>query len=209
MVAFISARLPLAVVASGVALSLWATGVLTMQEAFAGFGDPTVVFIVTLFIVIEALNATGITAWLAGLVVRGSGGSRARLILVIGATAAVLGAFISVSGTVGALLPVVVIAAVRAGLVPSKMLIPLAFLASGGSLLTLTASPVNIVLSQAASSAGGREFGYFEFALVGVPLVVLTIVIVLLAGDRLLPSRQSDSLAMPDPESHARTLRDS
>ncbi|WP_054685932.1 SLC13 family permease [Microbacterium sp. No. 7] len=208
MIAFISSRIPLAVVASGVALSLWATGVLTLPEAFAGFGDPTIVFIATLFIVIEALEASGVTAWLANLVVTRAGTSRTRLILVIGVTAAVLGAFISVSGTVGALLPVVVVVTVRAGLVPSKMLIPLAFLASGGSLLTLTASPVNIVVSQAAAAAGGREFGYVEFALVGLPLVAMTILIVLLAGDRLLPTRNAETMAMPDPVSHARTLRE-
>ncbi len=208
MIAFISGRVPLAIVASGVALSLWATGVLTLPEAFAGFGDPTIVFIATLFIVIEALGASGVTAWLANFVVAKAGGGRTRLTLIIGVTAGILGAFISVSGTVGALLPVVVVVTVRAGIVPSKMLIPLAFLASGGSLLTLTASPVNIVASQAAASAGGREFGYFEFALVGIPLVALTIVIVLLAGDRLLPVRTTEAMAMPDPVSHARTLQE-
>lgn len=208
MIAFISSRVPLAVVASGVALSLWATGVLSLEEAFAGFGDPTIVFIVSLFIVIEALAASGVTAWLAHLVVSRAGVGRTRLIIVIGVTASVLGAFISVSGTVGALLPVVAVVTVGAGLVPSKMLIPLAFLASGGSLLTLTASPVNIVVSQAAARAGGEEFGYFEFALVGIPLVAITILIVLVAGDRLLPTRTAESVAIADPVSHARTLRE-
>ncbi|WP_025778230.1 SLC13 family permease [Brevibacterium sp. VCM10] len=208
MVAFISARVPLAIVASGVSLALWATGVLTLPEVFAGFGNQTVVFIVSLFIVIEALEASGITAWLANFVVSRAGGSRTRLVVVIGVSAALLGAFISVSGTVGALLPVVVVVTMRAGILPSKMLIPLAFLASGGSLLTLTASPVNIVVSQAAKDSGGRAFGYFEFAAAGVPLVVLTIVIVLLAGDRLLPRREAEALGKPDPLAHARTLQE-
>lgn len=107
-------------------VSLWATGVLTLEEAFSGFGDPTVVFIVALFIAIEALNSSGVTAWIANFVAAKAGGGRTRLIVFIGVTAAIMGAFISVSGTVGALLPVVVVA-VRAGMVPSKMLIPLAF----------------------------------------------------------------------------------
>lgn len=208
IVAFMSARVPLALVAGGVAVALWASGVLTLPEAFAGFGDPTIVFIVSLFIVVDALSSSGITAWLAREVVTRAGRSRTRLILIVGASAAVLGAFISVSGTVAALLPVVVVVTVRAGLMPSKMLIPLAFLASGGSLLTLTAAPVNILVSHAAAAAGGREFGYFEFAVAGLPLIALTLLITLVAGDGLLPRRQAESFAMPDPSTRARTLRD-
>ncbi len=60
---FIWDRLPVAVVAVGVALSLWATGVLELDQSLAGFGDPTVIFIASLFVVSEALDATGVTAW--------------------------------------------------------------------------------------------------------------------------------------------------
>ena len=63
MVVFVWDRLPVAVVAIGVALSLWATGVLDLDQALAGFGDPTVIFIASLFVVSEALDATGVTAW--------------------------------------------------------------------------------------------------------------------------------------------------
>lgn len=210
IVAFVSGRVPLAVVSLGIALSLWATGVLTLNEALAGFGDPTVLFIASLFVVSESLDASGVTAWLGQQVVARAGRGRARLTIVIGAMAAVLAAFISINGAVAALLPVAVVVAVRARLVPSKMLIPLAFVASAGSLLTLTGTPVNIVVSDAAAAAGGREFGYFEFALVGLPLVALTIATVALGGERLLPTRTPEHLSeAPDPSEHARALRDS
>jgi len=210
VVAFVSGRVPLAVVAIGVALALWATGVLTLPEALSGFGDPTVLFIASLFVVSEALDATGVTAWLGQQVVTRAGSGRRRLTVVIGVMAAVLTAFISINGAVAALLPVVVVVAVRAGLVPSKMLIPLAFAASAGSLLTLTGTPVNIVVSEAAAAAGGREFGFFEFAAVGVPLVALTILVVVLGGNRLLPERTPEYFsAAPDPHAHARVLRES
>lgn len=208
IVAFVSGRVPLAVVSLGVALALWATGVLTLNESLAGFGDPTVLFIASLFVVSESLDATGVTAWLGQQVVTRAGRGRVRLTVVIGAMAAVLAAFISINGAVAALLPVVVVVAVRAGIVPSKLLIPLAFAASAGSLLTLTGTPVNIVVSEAAAAAGGREFGFFEFALVGVPLVVLTISVVALGGERLLPSRSPEHFGdVPDPSEHAQTLR--
>ena len=211
VIAFVSGRIPLAVVSIGVALALWATGVLTLPQAFAGFGDPTVLFIASLFVVSEALDATGVTAWLGHQVITRAGRGRARLTVIVGAMAAVLSAFISINGAVAALLPVVVVVAVRAGLVPSKMLIPLAFAASAGSLLTLTGTPVNIVVSEAAVAAGGRAFGFFEFALAGIPLVICTILIVTLFGDRLLPDRTPDRFAdvAPDPHEHARTLRES
>ncbi|WP_454116979.1 SLC13 family permease [Microbacterium aurum] len=211
IVAFVSGRVPLAIVSIGVALALWATGVLTLGEAFSGFGDPTVLFIASLFVVSEALDATGVTAWLGHQVVTRAGRGRGRLTLIVGMLAAGLSAFISINGAVAALLPVVVVVAVRAGLVPSKMLIPLAFAASAGSLLTLTGTPVNIVVSEAAAAAGGREFGFFEFALAGVPLVLLTVAVVVLGGGRLLPDRTPEHLGdlAPDPRAHAQLLRSS
>ena len=147
VVAFVSGRVPLAVVSVGVALALWATGVLTLGEALSGFGDPTVLFIASLFVVSEALDATGVTAGLGQQVVTRAGRGRMRRTVVSGAMVAVLSAFISINGAVAALLPVVVVVAVRAGLVPSKLLIPLAFVASVGSLLTLTGARVKIVVS--------------------------------------------------------------
>ncbi len=211
IVAFVSSRIPLAVVAIGVALALWATGVLTLPEALAGFGDPTVLFIASLFVVSEALDATGVTAWLGHQVITRAGTGRRKLTVIVALMAAALSAFISINGAVAALLPVVVVVAVRAGLVPSKMLIPLAFAASAGSLLTLTGTPVNIVVSDAAAAAGGRSFGFFEFALAGIPLVLLTTLVVVLWGDRLLPDRVAEHLAdaTPDPRTHARQLRES
>ena len=112
IVAFISSRIPLAVVAVGVAVALWATGVLTLPEALSGFGDPTVVFIATLFIVSEALDATGVTAWMGHQVITRAGTSRPRLTTIVALMVAVLAAFISINGAVASLLPVVVVVGV-------------------------------------------------------------------------------------------------
>lgn len=208
VVGFVSGRIPLGVVAIGVALSLWATGILSLNEALAGFGDPTVVFIATLFVVSEALDATGVTAWIGDQVVSRAGRGRARLTVIVCLMVAVLSAFISINGAVAALLPVVVVVAMRAGLAPSKLLIPLAFAASAGSLLTLTGTPVNIVVSEAAAAAGAREFSFFEFALAGAPLVLMTTLVVALLGDRLLPERVAERFGGgPDTSDYAAALR--
>lgn len=206
VVAFVSNRVPLAVVAVGVSLALFFTGVLTLPEALAGFGDPTVLFIASLFVVSEALDATGVTAWTGQRVIARAGKSRGILLVVISLLVAGVTAVISINGAVAALLPLVIVVAARAGIATSKILMPLAFAAHAGSLLLLTGTPVNPIVSELAASNGGRPFGYFEFALVGIPLLALTIVVIVLFGDRLLPTRTG--AAMPtDLARHARLLR--
>src|SRR5690606_24081391 len=114
--AFVSGRIPLAIVAIGVALALWATGVLELQDAPAGSGDPTVLFIAALFVVSEALEATGVTAWAGTQVIRRAGTSRTAILLAVSLLVAVPTAFISVNGAVAALIPMVVVVATRAGI---------------------------------------------------------------------------------------------
>ena len=202
---FVWDKLPVAVVAIGVALSLWATGVLELQQSLAGFGDPTVLFIASLFVVSEALDASGVTGWLGQQLVDRSGTSRARMLVLMMVLCAALTALVTPNGSVAALLPVVVLMAVRLDRAPSQLLMPLAFAAHAGSLLVLTASPVNVIVSEAADDAGVGAFGFFSFALVGVPLLVGTIAIVVVLGERLLPKRTPRAMKR-DFSAHARTL---
>ncbi|TQJ29850.1 SLC13 family permease [Microbacterium sp. SLBN-146] len=204
--AFVSNRVPLGIVAIGVSLALYFTGVLTLPQALAGFGDPTVLFIAALFVVSEALDATGVTAWAGQMVIGRAGTKKTRLLIVIGVLVAVVTALISVNGAVAALLPLVVVVASRAGIPTSQLLLPLAFSAHAGSLLLLTGTPVNIIVSEIAADNGGRAFGYFEFALVGLPLLAGTLLIIGLFGSRLLPSRNG-ALMPKDLVRHARLLR--
>ena len=169
---FVWDKLPVAIVAIGVALSLWATDVLTLEQALAGFGDPSVLFIASLFVVSEALDAAGVTGWMGQELVTRSGDSRTRALVLTMLVCAALTALITPNGSVAALVPVVVVMAVRTRRAPSQLLIPLAFAAHAGGLLVLTASPVNVVVSEAADDAGVGAFGFFEFALVGIPLLV-------------------------------------
>lgn len=206
VVGFMSGRVPIGVVAIGVAVALWFTGVLELEQALAGFGDPTVIFIATLFVVSEALDATGVTAWAGSRVIRRAGGARAVLLAVICLLVAVVTAFISVNGAVAALIPMVVVVAMRARIPASHMLLPLAFAAHAGSLLALTGSPVNIIVSELARDSGARPFGFFEFALAGIPLLIGTLVIVLVFGRLLLPTRIPAELPM-DLAAHTAELR--
>jgi di/tricarboxylate transporter len=118
---------------------------------------------------------------------------------------AALTALISVNGAVAALLPVVVVMAVRLRMPSSQLLMPLAVAAHAGSMLALTGTPVNVIVSEASEEAGLRGFGFFEFALAGIPLLAGTVAIVVLLGERLLPHR--NARVMPaDLSDHGETL---
>jgi di/tricarboxylate transporter len=194
VVLFVWNRLPVGIVALGVTLSLWATGILTLDQAFAGFGSPTIVLIASLFVVAEGLDAAGITTWAGQQVVARSGDSRVRLMVLTMLTAALLSALLTPNGAAAALIPMVVILAVRQQMSPSRLLMPMAFAAHAGSLLVLTGSPINVLVYEAAIDAGEEGLRFFEFARVGIPLTIGTILIVLLLGDRLLPERTAKSL---------------
>jgi di/tricarboxylate transporter len=206
VVLFIWNKLPVVVVAMATALALWATQVLTLGQALGGFGDPAVIFIACLFVVSAGLETTGVTAWAGQLLIRGAGQeSRTRLLLLTMSLVAVLTALISVNGAVAALLPVVVVMAVRLKRKSSQLLMPLVFSAHAGSMLALTGTPVNVLVSEAGFEAGVGGFGFFEFALVGIPLLAGTMAIIVLFGERLLPQRNGAKMPA-DLSRHARTL---
>jgi di/tricarboxylate transporter len=205
VVLFVWNRFPVELVAIAGALALYATGILDLTQSLAGFGDPTVLFIASLFVVSEGLDAGGVTTWAGQQLISLVGASRARLLVLTMLLVALLTALISVNGAVAALLPVVVVMAVRLNQFPSQLLLPLVFAAHAGSMLTLTGTPVNVLVADAAADAGVGSFGFFEFALVGVPLVLGTVVIVVLFGRRLLPERTVRVLPA-DLSRHARTL---
>ena len=205
IVLFVINRVPVEIVAIGVAVSLSVTGVLTFEQSLAGFGDPVIVFIAALFAVSEALDATGVTAWAGQGLVKRAGSSSRRLLVLVMLLVAAMTALISVNGAVAALVPMVVVLAIRIKQPPSQMLMPLAFGAHAGSLLVLTGTPVNVLISELSVDAGQRPIAFFEFGLVGVPLVVGTILITVLLGPRLLPRREA-KLAPRDLSEHAQTL---
>ncbi|CAH0342738.1 SLC13 family permease [Rhizobium sp. CECT 9324] len=206
VVLFVWNKLPVVVIAMLTALSLWASGVLTLGQALGGFGDPAVIFIASLFVVSSGLEVTGVTAWAGQLLIRGAGEeSRTRLLLLTMALVALLTALISVNGAVAALLPVVVVIAVRLRRNSSQLLMPLVFAAHAGSLLALTGTPVNVLVSEAGIDAGVGGFGFFEFALVGVPLLIGTMAIIIVFGAKLLPERNGATMPA-DFSRHAKTL---
>ena len=186
---FVWNRLSVGVVAILAALALWATGLVTTDEAVAGFGDPVVVFIATLFVVSEAIDSTGVTTWAGRWLLDHAGTGATRVLVAVCLLSALLTSLITLNGAVAALLPLVVLIGHRVGLSPSQLLMPVAFAGSAGGMLMLMSSPVNVIVSEAARDAGEGPFPFFSFALVGIPLLVGTIALCVLLGPRLLPRR--------------------
>ncbi|WBM80311.1 anion permease [Cryobacterium breve] len=205
IVLFVWNAVPVEIVAIGVALSLFLTGVLSFEQTLAGFGDPVIVFIAALFVVSEALDATGVTTWAGQQLTKRTGTNQRIVVTFVMLLVAVVTALISVNGAVASLLPMVVVLAIRIRQPPSRMLMPLAFGAHAGSLLVLTGTPVNVLVSELAVSTGHAPFGFFEFGLVGLPLVAGTILVTVFLGPRLLPDRAAE-VAPKDLSDHARTL---
>ncbi len=207
VVLFVWNRFPVEIVALGASLTLAAAGVITVGESLGGFGDLTVLYIAALFVVSEGIDGTGVTTWAGQWMIARAGDDRRRLVMLMMLLVAVTTAVISVNGAVAALLPMAVVVAIRIGSPPSRLLLPVAFGAHAGSLLALTGTPVHILVVDAAVEAGEAGFNYFEFALVGVPLVLGAIALTVYLGPRLLPDRKPASIA-PDLSGHARTLYD-
>jgi di/tricarboxylate transporter len=206
VILFVQNRIPVVIVALAVPFTLYMTGILSLQEVFSGFGDPTIIFIATLFVVSAGLEAAGVTAWAGQKLIQWSGDKgRGRLMALMMLMVAGLTALISVNGAVAALLPVVVVLAIRTGTAPSQLLMPLAFGAHTGSKLTMSGTPIAVIVNDAMQDAGAEPFGYFEFAWAGVPLVIGGILIVYFFGPKLLPYTQGPSLP-GDLSRHARTL---
>jgi di/tricarboxylate transporter len=207
IVLFIWNRLPVTTVALLSALSLYAFGVLNLREIYAGFGDPVIIFIAALFVVSDGVDATGLTAWVGQRMVNLVGTGFRRLLVTICLLGAVAAALVTPNGAVTALLPMAIAIAVRIGRSPSQLLMPLAFVSGSGALLALTGSPVNVIVSEQAASAGVGAFGFFSFAVVGVPLVLGTVAIAALIGRRTVPDRAA-AQTPPDLSGYAAALAD-
>ncbi len=203
IVLFIWGKFPPDVVALLSMISLFLFGILDLNETLIGFSNPTVIMIAALFIIGEGLSRTGWTALAGRKFVTWARSSTSKLLVIVTLGSGVLSGFVSNTGTVAALLPVTVSAAWNAGTLPSKLLMPIAFGSNTGGLLTLTGTPPNIIVSNALLEAGMEGFSFFEFGLIGLPLLLITILYFKFLGYRLLPSHTgSDRPINLDTEVH-------
>ncbi|PQJ81604.1 SLC13 family permease [Polaribacter glomeratus] len=174
-------------------LSLFLCGILNLNETLSGFSNPTVIMIAGLFIIGEGLSQTGWTALAGKKLIELAGKSVPKLLVIITLGAGVLSGFVSNTGTVATLLPATISSAWSIGTFPSKILIPVAFGSNTGGLLTLTGTPPNIIVNNALIAAGFEGFSFFEFGLIGLPLLIIALIYFRYFGFKLLPSNKTNN----------------
>lgn len=174
-------------------ISLYLTGILDATETLSGFSNPTVIMIAALFIIGEGIAQTGWTAMAGKKFVEWAGKSSSKLLVIITLGAGILSGFVSNTGTVATLMPLTISSAWSIGTLPSKMLMPVAFGSNTGGLLTLTGTPPNIIASNALVESGFEGFSFFEFALIGLPLLIIAIVYFRYVGYKLLPKNKTNN----------------
>jgi di/tricarboxylate transporter len=185
---FVSDRLRLDVVAMISLLALALTGLASTEVVLSGFSNPAVLMIAGLFVVGAAITETGVADWFGRRLEKLAGKDERRVLVVIVSATALLSAFMSSTGTVALLLPVVGSIAARRGIAPGRLLMPLAFGAHLGSNLTLISTPPNLIVSDALRGAGHEPFRFFGFLGPGLVIFAVGVAYLTLYGRRLLPA---------------------
>ena len=173
-------------------------GILTPEEALAGFSNPVVIMMVGLFVVGGAIFQTGLAKQVSGSIMRLAGTNELSLFLLVILVTAAIGAFVSNTGTVALMLPIVVSLAAGAKMSASRLLMPLAFASSMGGMLTLIGTPPNLVINETLVEAGYPSLSFFSFFPVGLVCIVVGILVLLPLSRWLLAGNADKSKAKAD-----------
>ena len=157
------------------------TGVITMNEALAGFSDSSIVLIAALFVIGEGLVRTGVARKLGDWLDAKAGASESRLLVLLMAAVAGLGSLMSSTAVVAIFIPVVLRISQNRGMSPGRLMMPLSFAALISGMLTLVATAPNLVVNAELVRQGAAGFSFFSFTPFGIPMLVLGILYMLIA----------------------------
>ena len=191
---FVTELIPLAVTAMAACTALGILGVLPSKQVYAGLSNSTVVLFGGMFVIGAAMFRTGLAQAIGLAVVRKAGTKEVPLMGAIMLVTIALSSVSSNTGTVACLMPVVIGICQAAHISQSRQLMPLAIAANVGGTITMIGTPPNVIVTGALSAAGLPTFGFFEFALIGVPLSIIAFVFTLLVGRHLLPENSAGEM---------------
>lgn len=199
VILFASGRLRPDVVALWVVLALVLSEVLTLREGLAGFGDPVIIMMGGLFVVGEALLVTGVALAVGEWLMRMGRGSETRLLVLLMLVVGALGSLMGSTGVVALFLPIVLGIANKSDLSPRRLLMPLAFAALIGGMMTLIGATANLVVNAELQKQGLEKFGFFDFTPIGAAILLVGVTFMLLIGRNLLTVAQGDDAAREKP----------
>ena len=176
---FISGKVRSDIVALCALIALLLSHILTPAEALSGFSNSVVIMMVGLFIVGGAIFQTGLAKMISSKLLKLAGKSELKLFLLVMLVTSAIGAFVSNTGTVALMLPIVVSMAANAGMSSGRFLMPLAFASSMGGMMTLIGTPPNLVIQDALTGAGYEPLSFFSFLPVGLICVAVGIIVLL------------------------------
>ena len=176
---FVNGKLRSDLVALCALVLLIVFNILTPEEALSGFSNPIVIMMVGLFVVGGAIFKTGLAKMISSKILRLAGKSELKLFILIMMVTAFIGAFVSNTGTVPLMLPIVVSMAASANISPGRFLMPLAFASSMGGMATLIGTPPNLVVDEVLSNAGFTDLSFFSFTPIGVICVLIGLVVLI------------------------------
>ena len=189
---FVTELIPLAVTAIGASVALGFLGVLTPKEVFSGLSNSTVVLFAGMFVVGAAMLESGLAQTIGNSVVKKVGTKELPLMIALMSLTILMSSFASNTGTVACLMPVIIGICVAAKIPSSALLMGLAIAANTGGTITMVGTPPNIIAAGALDAAGIKPFGFFEFAAIGIPLSIMSVIYMVLIGRRILPHNYSD-----------------
>lgn len=172
------------------------TGVITMNEALAGFADPNIILIAALFVIGEALVRTGVAQWLGDWLVARAGSSETRLLVLLMLVVGALGSVMSSTGVVAIFIPIALRIARATGTAPSRLMMPLSTAALISGMMTLVATAPNLVVNSELARHGIEGFRFFSFTPFGLPVLALGVAYMLFAR-RWLSARQDAAASQP------------
>ena len=191
---FVTELIPLAVTAMAACTALGILGVLPSKQVYAGLSNSTVVLFGGMFVIGAAMFKTGLAEAVGLWVVNKAGTKEVPLMGAIMVVTIALSAVSSNTGTVACLMPVIIGIANAANIPASKELMPLAIAANVGGTITMIGTPPNVIVTGALSAAGLPSFGFFEFALIGVPLSIIVLLYTLTIGRKTIPVKNAGAM---------------
>lgn len=179
VVLFATGKVRMDAIALMVIVAFVLSGTLTLTEAFSGFSDPNVIMIAALFIIGDGLVRTGVATKMGAWLVSVAGNSETKMLIYLMLTVAGLGAFMSSTGVVAIFIPVVLSVSARMNTSPSRLMMPLSFAGLISGMITLVATPPNLVVNSELLREGLHGFSFFSVTPIGLVVLILGIVYML------------------------------
>lgn len=188
---FIWGRVRADIVALTALAALLVLGILTPAEALAGFSSPIVIMMIGLFVVGGAIMQTGLAKLTGNKLMALSRGNETITFLLVMLVTSFIGAFVSNTGTVALMMPIIMSIAAGSGMQSSRFLMPLAFAGSLGGMLTLIGTPPNLVIDEVLTESGYQPLAFFSFFPVGIIVIAIGIIVLMPLSKIFLSKKQN------------------